>query len=797
MMRLDLVAALRQLRRAPATAVAAILTLAVGIGATTAVFSFVTAAMSAASPASDMDRLVAIWSRNRAEQETKGLVSAADYLEWSRRAQAFDAMAAWRNLTFNVSGVGTPLRVAAQAVTPEYLSIFGWRPIMGRTFTRDDAAPGAPRVVIVSHAYWQNRLGARGDVIGTTLQLDRQPATVVGVLPHLPGITGFFVPLSVEDAGIDVSARDLFVFARLRDTATTESARAEMESIGAALERERPTTNRGWSVNVRPLQEEFVGPQARVVFALLVGIVTTVLIIGCVNIANLLLARATARRGEMALRLALGAGGWRITRQLLVECAVLAVLGGLLSLLISRWTIQVLLSLGSVDSPWVADGGMNMRVLGLTAVVTFFALAAAGIAPAVSARRTNLLAGLQTAGRSSVGNSRPTTRVLVAAQVALAVALLVVAGLATRTLVALQALDPGFDIDNVLTASVSLPEGMTPDAAARWAAQALGRVRQLPGVVTAGATSRLPFAGSRWNPNRGLEIQGQAATENAQGRWAIDYAVTPGLLESLRVPVLAGRAFSDADGAGAPLVAIVSDTMARRFWPNLSPIGARLRQGDEPPGTWRTVVGVVGDIRNDDADQPPVPYLYMPLAQQPHRTFTLAVRTASSPAALSESLRQAVAAIDPDQALYDVQTMRAVWEQDLQGTRVIIQVMGVLAMIALGLAGLGVWGVAAQSVGQRTREIGVRVALGASATQVGAMIARQGLTPIAFGLIVGLIGGLGLAQLMRSILFQVSPTDPMTIAGTLVMLAAIGAIATIGPALRAARLDPLVALRND
>jgi putative ABC transport system permease protein len=316
-------------------------------------------------------------------------------------------------------------------------------------------------------------------------------------------------------------------------------------------------------------------------------------------------------------------------------------------------------------------------------------------------------------------------------------------------------------------------------------------------VISAGATTRLPFAGSRWNPNRGLVIEGESAPADADSRWAVDYAITPGLLESLRIPLRAGRAFSDADGAAAPRVAIVSETMARRFWGDRSPIGARLRQGAEPAGEWRTVVGVVGDVRNDDADQPPLPYLYMPIAQQPARSVTFAIRTAADPAALAQPLRHAIASVDADQAVYDVRTMRGVWEQDLQGTRVLIQVMGVLAVIALGLAGLGVWGVVAQSVGQRTREIGVRMALGATTANVGAMIARQGLTPLAIGLAVGLLAGLSVARLMRSILFQVTPTDPATIVATLALLLAVGVAATLGPAIRAARLDPVTALRNE
>ena len=791
----DLRLALRQWRHAPGTALAAIVTLAVGIGATTAVFSFVTALWSVAAPAPDMDRLVGLWTRNRGEAEVKSLASTIDYREWSRRAESFAAIAAWRGATFNVSWEGAASRESAQLVTPEYLAIFGWQPIMGRNFTSADATPGAAKVIVVSDAFWRNRLGRRPDIIGLTMSLDREPASVVGVLPPLPGVTSFFVPLAIDERLTDPTVRSLFVFARLAPGVSIEAARAEMEAIGVALEREQPTTHRGWTTTVRPLQEEFLGPQARLVFMLLVAIVSAVLLIGCVNIANLLLARGAARRGELALRLALGAGTWRVMRQLLLECAVLATAGGLASLAISYWTLRILRSLGDVDSPWVT-GGLNVRLLMVTALVSTLATIVAGLAPALAARRTDLDVGVRATARSRLDSTRKTTRVLVASQVSLAVALLVVAGLATRSLLALESLDPGFDIDNVLTASVTLPDQMTPESATRWVARGLDEMRRIPGTLTAGATTRLPFAGSRWNPNRGLVIEGQAAADGEdEGRWAVDYAVTPGLLETLRVPLRAGRNFTEADGSGAPLVAIVSETMARRFWGDRSPLAARLRQGDEPEGAWRTVIGVVGDIRNDDADQPPVPYLYMPLAQQPARAVTFALRTASNPAAYAAQIRAAVASFDPEQPLYDIRTMRAVWEQDLHQTRVLIQVIGALSFVALGLAGLGVWGVAAQAVGQRTREIGLRMALGARAGQVAIMIARQVLGPIALGLFVGLAAGLALAQGMRSILFQVTPTDPVTIAFTLAALLAVGVLATLGPALRATRLDPLAALR--
>jgi putative ABC transport system permease protein len=795
---LDLKTGVRQLRRAPGVALAAVLTLAVGIGSTSAVFSFIAAVMSASSPVDDMDQRVGLWSRNRAEAETKNAVSAADFLDWQRRATLLDSAIATRNRAATLGGFEHAERVSVQEVTPNYIDFFRWSPVMGRAFTPADGVPGAPRVIIASYSFWRTQMASRQDAIGLTLRLDGEPATIVGVLPRIPAVDGIFVPLAIDAAAADRAGRDLFVFARLRDGVTLEQARAEMDTIGQALETEFPATNRGWSINTRPLQEEFIGPQARLAFAILAGAVASVLLIGCVNVANLLLARGIARRGELAVRVALGAGTWRVARQLLVECGVIAALGAAASVVVSRWTIQYFQANAqlSIDSPWMDAGGLNLRALSITAFAAIVATIVSGVAPILAARPTDLVTGLQASSRSGIRANRGITASLVAAEIALAVMLLIVSGLLMRTLIALESLEPGFDVRNMLTATVTLPQATPPADAARWFDRALSRIRTLPGVVSAAATSRVPFAGGRFNPNRGLEIEGRTSMAPDEGIWAVDYVVTPHLVETLGVPVIEGRTFTDRDGAGAPQVAVVSRAMAERFWPGRSPLGARLRQADDATGDWRTVVGVVGDIRNDDADAPPIPYLYVPLAQRPVRTLTLVLRTAGDAAALSGPLRRAVSEIDRDQALYDVRTMEDVLEADLAGSRVLIEVFGAFALIALGLAGLGVWAVAAQSVGQRTREIGVRVALGATARQVTRLMALQGLLPIAIGLALGVTAGLGVARVMRSILFQVSPADPLTIAGTIAALASVGLVATIGPALRAARLDPLAALRE-
>jgi predicted permease len=790
---LDVKSALRQVRRAPGTGLAAILTLAVGIGTTTAVFSFLAAVMSAASPVDDMDRRVALWSHNRAEAEAKNAVSLGDFLEWRRRATLIDNVVAFRRRAVNLAGLDTPVRARVTEVTTNYLDFLRWTPMLGRGFTANDGAAGAPPVVVLSYEFWHSTLAGRADAVGATVRLDGQPATIIGVLPRMPAVEGIYVPLLIDARTANHATRDLFVFARMREGVSIDQVRGEMEAIGRALEEELPRTNRGWTINTRPLQEEFIGPNARLAFAILAGTVVAVLLIGCVNIANLFLARGLARRGELSVRLALGASSWRVARQLLIECGAVALGGAVTSVLISTWTLQVFVRTFPIDSPWV-EGGINARMLGMTIAGAVLATLLSGVAPILAAGRINLLAGLSTSGRSGLRPSRRLTRGLVAAEIGLAVLLLIVSGLLMRTLGALQRLDPGFDLANVLTASVTLPRMTSDAAAARWFEQAIERVRTLPGVVSAAATSRVPFAGGRFNPNRGLEIDGRAATSGDEGTWAVDYVVTPQLFETLRVRVLEGRTFTNADGADRQPVAVISAAMARRFWPDGSPLGARLRESDERD--WRTIVGVVADIRNDDADQPPIPYLYIPLAQKPLHEMSIVLRTTSDAARMAAPLRRALAEFDADQALYDVRTMEEVFAEDLSDSRVLIQVLGAFAAIALGLAGIGVWSVAAQAVGQRTREVGVRVALGASSRQVVGLLAADAMAPVAAGLVLGLGAGLAVARVMRSVLFQVSPTDPATIAGTIVVLATVALVATLGPALRAARLDPLAALRE-
>jgi putative ABC transport system permease protein len=793
---MDMKMGLRQLRQAPSVSLAAFLTLAVGIGATTATVSLAAAVMSAARIVPDLDRRVGLWSHNRGEMEAKRAVSPADFIDWRQRATMVDAMVAMRDRTFNMSAVGLPVRVSGTEVTPDYLDFFRLSPRVGRSFTADDAKPGAAAVAILSDAFWRTQLGGRDDLVGQTVRLDGQSTTIVGLLPPSPAFTGIFIPLQLDRFAGDRAGRSLFVWARLAPGVEIGQARAEMESIGRALEREHPETNSGWTINTRPLEEEFVGPEARLALTLLVGMAITVLLIGCVNVANLLLARGAGRQGEIAVRVALGAAPWRIARQLLVEAGVLAVLGAAGSLFVSRWVLATLASLLPVESPWLASG-ITWRLLGVTCGGALLAAIAAGLLPALLGRRVSLTARLQSIGRFGAGHAGRLTRVLVAGQVSLAVVLLMVAGLLDRSLAAVRQLEAGFDPANLLTAQVVLPEGISEERVVRWFDEAVARAGSIPGVTHAAAASRLPFAGSRFNASRGLVIEGRAEPSIDAGTFAIDYVVTPGYFAAMRVPVREGREFEAADASLAPLVAVVSETLARRYWPDRSPLGARLRQGDDPEGVWRTVVGVVTDIRNDDADQPPLPYLYLPLSQRPQRSMSIVLRTAGDPAALGDTLRRELAAYDPDQPIFDVQTMAAIVEADLRQTVILIRLLNALAATALGLAALGIWGVVSQLLAERRREIGVRLALGASSARVCALVLRAGFLPVIAGLIVGLGAGFGVASLMRSILFEVTPADPATIAAAALLIVLAAAAALAGPLRRVLRLDPMEVLRID
>jgi predicted permease len=788
----------RRVAHAPGFAIASSLSLALGISAATIVYGWVSAVLTAAAPIADMDRLVGVWLHNRAQSETKTVVSAADFDAWRRRQTAFDLLVAQRSGSANVSGGVEPVRVQSAWVTADYFQLFSARPVLGREFTSDDERPGAARIALLGDRFWRDRWAGRGDVLGQQIRVDGAAATIVGVLPRNDYSPDLLMPLTLDPAAPDYRERALFVSARLKPAVTLDEARMTMQAIGEQLEREEPDAYRGWSINTRPLQEEFVGSQARLIFALLAASAGAVLLIACINIANLMLARGLSRARELALRTALGASRSRLVRQMLAESAALAAAGGALGLLAAWWGLQLMRGWFQAGAPYMERAAIDARVLAFALGATLLSALLFALLPALAATRETHMGALREGGR---GTGSPSTRrlrgALVCGEVAGATLLVILALFFLRTLAAIRALPPGFETRNLLTWRLALPRAAyASDASvAAFYDRLLARAAAMPGAVVAGATSRAPTAGGRFNPNRTVIIEGRSAASD-DARFADDLTITPGYLEALRVPIREGRAIAASDSVDAPLAAVVNATMARRYWAGTSPLGARIRLGDEPsPDAWRTVVGVAGDIRNDDIDAPTLPQVFVPLAQRPERDMTVVVRTADNPIAHVGDARAAVAMIDRNQPLFDVRSMDQLLEEDVRGTVVLVGLASIFGVVSLALAATGIYGVLAYSVAQSTREIGIRMALGSTASAVLARVIRQGLGPVLIGLSMGLAAAAGLSRALAGILFGVSSSDPATYAAAMAVMIGTALLACVIPAGRAARTDPLVALR--
>ena len=556
-------------------------------------------------------------------------------------------------------------------------------------------------------------------------------------------------------------------------------------------------------MTVAPIAEEVLSQEAALSLALLVATVLLVLLIACVNVANLLLARAGARRPELALRAALGAGPARLATQLLTESLVLGLAGGGAGLLLASLGIALIGGAFPIGNALRHLIVLDTAALGFALVTSLATALVFGLVPTLRAVRPDLRGTLQDGGRGGDRRLPRLRQALIAAEVALALVLLMLSGLMTRVLITMQNVDPGFDARNLLTARIALPESTYADSrrAATFFETLVASTAELPGVVSTGVTSRLPIAGSRNNPTRALAIEGRPPVRQGESPWAIDLTVGPGFLEALGLPFISGRMITTADTADAPPVAVISQTMATRYWGSEDPVGARITLGDAASNpAWTAVVGVVGDVCNDDIDQPPLPQVYLPLAQQPRRSMALLVRTAADPSLLAGAVRQAVWSLDANQPLSDVRTMDDVLYADTLGSRIVIGVLGVLgvfAFLAFSLAAVGIYGVVAYAVSQRTKEVGIRMALGADRRDVVRLIVGQGMLPVMAGMLVGVAISLGVTRLIASLLYQVSPTDPLTFGAVTVLLGVTALVASPIPAIRAGRVDPSVTLRQD
>ena len=798
----DLRFALRRLARAPGFAASAVLCLALGIGANTAIFSVINAVLLRPLPHAEPERLVGIWEASRVRESERNTVSPANYLDWQSVTASFSGMAAVYDATAGLTGTGRPEEVSVQGATAGLFEVLGIPAALGRTFVPADDRPGAPAVALLSHGLWQRRFSGDPSVVGSAIRLDGAPVTVVGVMPPWTESIGD-VPrpalwLAMRlDPSLDyraISGRYMKVVGRLAPGVTVARAQADLATVATRLQAEHPDFNTGWSVNVVPLTEQIVGG-ARGHLVLLGGVVVLVLLIACGNVANLMLAQATARRREMAVHAALGASTLALARRLLVESLVIALAGGALGVLIAWWSTEALTALAS-GLPRTHEIGVDGAALAFTLVVSLAAGIGFGLVPALHAAGGDLQEGLKDGGRTSAGRAGRTRNLLIGAQVAASLVLLVGAALLLKSFARLQSVDLGFNPDHVLTARVSLGGERYADQErqVRFFEELIGRVRELPEVRAVGATTWLPLTG-RGSATR-MTIEGEPPPAPGHEPGADVRAVDPGFFSAMEIPVIRGRGIEPGDRAGVPGSVVVSQSFVDRYLPGRDPIGRRIRMpwGDTLAGT---VVGVVRDVRHQGADSLPSPTVYWPLAQFPSSFMTLVIRTDRDPMRPASAVVAQVRALDPDQPVADLKPFDEWLGGAVARRRFSLLLLGGFAVLAMVLTAIGLYGTTAYGVAQRTRELGIRLALGAGRRDVLWSVLRHALVVVGIGIAAGLVGAVTLSRLLGSLLFEVSATDPVVFAGIAFMLLVVSAAAGFFPARRATRVDPMVALRSE
>jgi putative ABC transport system permease protein len=791
----------RMLVRRPVFTVVVVLTLALGIGATTAIFSVVNAVLLRSLPYPEPERLVVLAEKTRAGRRMG--VAYPNYLDLRERAQSFAEMAGFRNAERNLSGVEKPVRLEGREVSWNFFRMLGAQPQLGRLFVADDEKPGAARTVILGHAAWLEQFGGDPAVVGKGVTLNGNIYTVIGVMPA--GFEFFrrddlFVPLTASlqhgDEGRG-NHSDLEVLARLKDGVSLRQAAAEMDTLAAQLERAYPATNSGEGVLTDGLLDRFASDVRRTLWVLF-GAVGFVLLIACVNVANLLLVRGAERKKEIALRAALGAGRARLVRQLLSESLPLALLSGLTGLLLGVWMTEWLVRLAPDGVPRLNQARPDTTVLLFTSGVTLLTGLLFGLLPAWQSAHHDLQTTLKEGGRSTTGAARERVRKgLLVAEVGLSLVLLVGAGLMLRTFYGLTRVDPGFEPDNLLTMQLNLPgDSYDMARARRFYDECVARVGAVPGVRAAALTQSLPIDGSRWNSV--FIVEGKPVPPRAELPSAAFTPVSAGFFQAMGIRLLKGRAFTEADADGKPTVTVVNETMARRFWPGEDPIGKRLKQGwpeDQTP--WREVVGVVSDVKTNGVDQKTPLQAYLPLAQRPANSVALVVRASGNPLSLATAAERAVHEVDKDLPVSDVRSMDQLMSGAIARQRLTLALLLGFGLLALVLAAVGIYGVISYSVSLRTHEFGVRMALGACAGDVLRLVVGQGLRLTLAGVALGLLCAFGLTRWMESLLFGVRATDPLTFAAIPALLTCVALLACYLPARRAAKVDPMVALRYE
>jgi putative ABC transport system permease protein len=789
----------------PGFAVVAILTLALGTGATVAMFSFVYAVVLRPLPFREPERLLSVVEHRNGRDMA---LTAPDYLDWRASATSFEQLAAATAATVNLTGRGEPERVPAARVSANYIEALGVAPEHGRGFLWSDEPHGAPRVVVLSSGLWRRSFGADAGIVGQTIAINGEPYTVVGIMPAQLTIrsTGaqLWLPINLTPRELEATgSHTLSVIGRMRRGVTADQAQAELAVIAERLAKIRPHSNANVTARVSGLHESVVS-QVRDPAFILLGAVSLVLLIACANVANLLLARATGRQHEITVRAALGASRSRIARQLLTESALIGLLGGLAGLALGYWTAELLRNVLPEDIPRLQETRVDAVVLGFTLAISLAASLLFGVAPALQASRATLQTALREEGRASGGiRRRRLGSSIVAVEIALALVLLVGAGLLLASFVRLQRVELGFKPEDLVTVRMALPEGRygTAAQAAAFYHELVERLRKRSGVASAAVASHVPLAGGGFNIT--MTLEGRPQPPRAEDALVFLRFVSPDYFRTLGVRIVHGRDFDSTDRANAPAVAIVNGTAARRLWPGGEPIGKRFRLDDDREGLVE-IVGVAADVKHFGLAQSTEPEVFVPVVQATlmhwqwlQRSMIVLARTSGEPAGAAAAIRQTVWSIDDQLPLYNVRTMEQLRAETIGDERIGLALVGTFASIALVLATIGVYGVMAFMVSGRSREIGIRLALGARPGDVLRMILRDGARLTAAGVVIGLFAALALTRVMQTLLFEITPTDPVTFATFAALIAVAAMLACFVPARRATRVDPVSALRAE
>ena len=799
----DMSYGLRMLRKSPGFTAVAVLTLALGIGVNAAMFSVVNGLMFAALPFPSHERLVQLWEANAPRNLTQVSVAYGNFVTWKERSRSFDDMVLYSTDAYNLAGDGDPQRLLGVTAGANLFTLLEREPALGRAFAAGDDAPGGDPIVVLSHGLWQRHYGSDLRVVGRTVRLNDKVHTIVGVMPE-----DFFFPRESVDVWIpglphdqreSRNARGFNATGRLKPGVSIQQASTELNGIARQLSEQFVETNKDWGVQVRAVRDELMPTETGLILTILYLAVVAVLLIACANVASLLLARAASRQREIAVRIALGGSRARVLRQLLTESIVLAALGGAAGVVVAHWGLRALQALAPPQVPLVQDIEVSSTILLYLAAVSLLTGIIFGLAPAVQATRPQVQSVLKEGGRGAGGGRHRLLKSLVVAEVALSLVLLVCGGLLVRSFVERISVDPGFDTRNLLTFRVSLtgPRYKEDTAALEFHRRVLDGLAAQPGVEHVGAVQTIPLGGS----NSFIDVTIEGAPPRAPGdRNLVGYmVVTPDYFRAMRIPLRAGRFFTDQDTAGAPGVAIVNEEFVRMNWPTEpNPVGRQFRRGGpDSTAPWLMVAGVVANVQHRNLGTPPRPEMFLPMEQEVHRSVVFIARTASDAASLGPAVRSVVQAADRDIPIAQLRTMDDLIANRMAGQRATAEVMGGVAGLALILAAVGIYGMVAYTVSQRTHEIGVRMALGAHPANIFRMVLRQGLLLVSIGLLLGLGGAFGASRALGTLLFGITPNDPWTYAAVVLLLLGVAAAACLIPARRATRVNPVIALRYE